>query len=102
MPTLDPGATSTDGPGPHGARPGVVVFRMFASARAAAGAEEVHVRPGPTADVVTSLAADLPPRFADVLAVSSLLADGCRLDHCSRAPISGGTIVDVLPPFAGG
>ena len=51
---------------------------------------------------MTALAAGLPPRFADVLAVSSLLADACRLDHASPAPIAGGTIVDVLPPFAGG
>ena len=56
---------------------------MFASARVAAGASEVHVAPGPTAEVVTALAAALPPRFADVMAVSSLVADGRRLDHAS-------------------
>jgi molybdopterin converting factor small subunit len=75
---------------------------MFASARAAAGASEVHVTPGPTAEVLTALAATLPPRFAEVIAASSLVADGHRLDHASLAPIAGGTIVDVLPPFAGG
>lgn len=79
-----------------------VTFRMFASARAAAGIAEVHIAPGPTAQVVAALAAGLPPRFADVLASSSLLADGVRLDHTSAAPIPGGTTVDVLPPFAGG
>jgi molybdopterin converting factor small subunit len=95
----DPGRTrpGTDGPG-HGA----VTFRMFASARAAAGAGEVHVAPGPTAEVVAALAASLPARFADVMSASSLVADGHRLDHTSSAPIVGGTIVDVLPPFAGG
>ncbi len=81
---------------------GTVTFRMFASARAAAGAAEVHVAPGPTAAVVAALSAGLPPRFADVLAASSLLADGVRLDHTSRLPIPAGTTVDVLPPFAGG
>jgi molybdopterin synthase sulfur carrier subunit len=75
---------------------------MFASARAAAGAAEIHMAPGPTAEVMTTLAASLPPRFADVMAASSLVADGHRLDVSSSAPITGGTIVDVLPPFAGG
>ena len=36
---------------------------------------------GPTVEVVTALAAALPPRFADVMAASSLVADGHRLDH---------------------
>jgi len=79
-----------------------ITFRMFASARAAAGTAEVHIAPGPTTQVVAALAAGLPPRFADVLASSSLLADGVRLDHTSLAPLPGGTTVDVLPPFAGG
>ena len=82
MPTSDASSSpqgsprAADGPGP-----GAVTFRMFASARAAAGAAEVHVAPGPTAEVVTTLAASLPPRFADVMAASSLVADGHRLDR---------------------
>jgi molybdopterin converting factor small subunit len=79
-----------------------VTFRLFGSARAAAGADEVEVPPGPMAEVVAGLAADLPDRFSDVLAVSSLVADGHRLDHASSTPVAGGTVVDVLPPFAGG
>ena len=87
---------------PTAPAPETVTFRLFASARAAAGAAEVHVAPGPTAEVVTTLAASLPPRFTDVMAASSLVADGHRLDHDSTEPIVGGTIVDILPPFAGG
>jgi molybdopterin converting factor small subunit len=79
-----------------------VTFRMFAAARAAAGTAEVRTAPGPTAQVVAAMAAGLPPRFATVLASSSLLADGVRLDRTSTTPIPGGTTVDVLPPFAGG
>jgi molybdopterin converting factor small subunit len=75
---------------------------MFAAARAASGSAEVPVAPGPICEVVAGLAAGLPARFADVLAVSSLVADGHRLDPTSPAPIRGGTVVDVLPPFAGG
>jgi molybdopterin synthase sulfur carrier subunit len=91
------GSAAPGGPGPE-----AVTFRMFAAARAAAGTAQVHVAPGPTAQVVAALVAGLPPRFADVLASSSLLADGVRLDHSSPAPIPAGTTVDVLPPFAGG
>ena len=95
----DPGP---NGPSPRPPGPGTVTFRMFASARVAAGATEVHMPPGPTAEVLAALAAGLPPRFADVMAASSLVADGHRLDHTCSTPILGGTIVDVLPPFAGG
>jgi molybdopterin converting factor small subunit len=103
MPTSDASSSSQDDPrSPVGPGPEAVTFRMFAAARAAAGTSEVHVAAGPTAEVVTALAAALPPRFADVMAASSLVADGHRLDHASPAPIAGGTIVDVLPPFAGG
>ena len=81
---------------------GAVTFRMFGSARAAAGAGEVQVASGPVAEVVAALTGDLPARFADVLAASSLVADGHRLDRQSPAMVAGGTVVDVLPPFAGG
>jgi len=115
MPTSDASSSVYDGPpspegpdaydGPRppvGPGPEAVTFRMFASARAAAGASVVQVAPGPTVDVVSALAAGLPPRFADVMAASSLVADGHRLDQSSSAPITAGTVVDVLPPFAGG
>jgi molybdopterin converting factor small subunit len=106
---LGPTAPGPTGPTPTASGPtdpdprrGAVTFRMFASARAAAGTTEAHVAPGPTNHVVAALAAGLPPRFADVLASSSLLADGVRLDPISTAMIPGGTTVEVLPPFAGG
>ena len=103
MSTPDVALDSPGEPGPSaGPGAGAVTFRMFASARAAAGAGEVRVAPGPTVEVVAALAAGLPPRFADVLAASSLMAEGHRLDHTSTAPIRAGMIVDVLPPFAGG
>jgi sulfur-carrier protein len=102
-PVASPPLTAqADGASPDDPRASSVTFRMFASARAAAGAAEVQVAPGPTAEVVAGLAADLPTRFAEVMAASSLVADGFRLDRSSSAPIAAGTIVDVLPPFAGG
>ena len=105
----DPGSDQTPDPVPADPSSGhrgpgrdVVTFRMFAAARSAAGTHEVQVEPGPTPAVMASLTAHLPPRFAEVLAASSLVADGFRLDPSSSAPIIGGTTVDVLPPFAGG
>jgi molybdopterin converting factor small subunit len=79
-----------------------VTFRLFAAARAAAGTAEIQLPGGPTRQVLEQLAADLPPRFRDVLLVSSLVADGTRLDPASAELLAGGTVVDVLPPFAGG
>jgi molybdopterin converting factor small subunit len=79
-----------------------VTFRLFAAARAAAGTAEVQLPGGPTQQVLERLAADLPPRFGAVLAVSSLVADGRRLDPTSAELLAGGTVIDVLPPFAGG
>jgi molybdopterin converting factor small subunit len=79
-----------------------VTFRMYAAARAAAGTSQASTPPGPTVAVLADLIAGLPPRFADVLALSSLMSDGTRLDPTSSALLPAGTTVEVLPPFAGG
>jgi molybdopterin synthase sulfur carrier subunit len=84
------------------ADPGVVTFRLFASARAAAGTSEALAPPGPTRTVLAELAAGLPPGFRAVLQASALISDGRRLDPASEAPLRPGATVDVLPPFAGG
>ena len=80
----------------------MVTFRLFAAARAAAGSSQVEVPAGPVAEVLRALADGLPPRFAEVLSVSSLMAEGVRLDPSSESPLAAGAVVDVLPPFAGG
>jgi len=98
-----PGTTSTVGVVTEApARSYAVTFRLFAAARAAAGTGEVHVPPGPVSEVVADLLAALPDRFAEVLAVSSLVADGHRLDRTAPTPLDAGAVVDILPPFAGG
>jgi molybdopterin converting factor small subunit len=79
-----------------------VTFRLFAAARAAAGTADVRLPGGPTSEVLGRLVAGLPPRFAEVLAVSSLVSDGTRLDPASAELLADGAVVDVLPPFAGG
>ncbi|HEX6887526.1 MAG TPA: MoaD/ThiS family protein [Candidatus Nanopelagicales bacterium] len=80
----------------------MVVIRLFAAARAAAGRSEVMVPAGPIRDVVAGLLADAPSRLAQVVAVSSLVSDGVRLDPDSAAALPDGAVLDVLPPFAGG
>ena len=80
----------------------MVTVRLFAAARAAAGAPEVTLAPGPLDGLVAELEAGLPPGFARVLAVSSLVCDGTRLDPTAPTPIPAGAVIDVLPPFAGG
>lgn len=80
----------------------MVTFRLFAAARAAAGSSQVEVPAGPVAEVLRTLADGMPPRFAEVLSVSSLMADGIRLDPTADSHLAAGAVVDVLPPFAGG
>jgi molybdopterin synthase sulfur carrier subunit len=84
------------------ADPGVVTFRLFASARETASASEALAPPGPTRTVLAGLVAGLPPGFGAVLRASALISDGRRLDPASEAPLPPGATVDVLPPFAGG
>ncbi|MCU0284578.1 MAG: hypothetical protein MUD13_11905 [Candidatus Nanopelagicales bacterium] len=80
----------------------MVTFRLFAAARAAAGRAEVQVPAGPVAAAVAALLAEAPDRLADVVAISSLVSDGRRLDPASGDQLPAGATVDVLPPFAGG
>jgi molybdopterin synthase sulfur carrier subunit len=78
--------------------------RYFAGAKAAAGAptERVTLPAGTTvADLVAALAADHGEALTRVLAASSLLLDGLAV-HERTVPLPDGSIVDVLPPFAGG
>jgi molybdopterin converting factor small subunit len=95
------------GQGAHLPEPGapgapVVSVRLFAAASAAAGARTVEVPAGGVAAVVSALVTACPPRFGEVLAVSSLMCDGQRLDPTSTEALAGGAVLDVLPPFAGG
>ncbi|CAI9402298.1 MULTISPECIES: MoaD/ThiS family protein [Aestuariimicrobium] len=84
-----------------------MLIRFFAGAAEAAGTEETRL----LADdlTVTGLLSELPAhlpdhdpeRLAKVLRVSSLLADGVRVDDPSLS-LRGVAQLDVLPPFAGG
>ncbi|HRL48873.1 MAG TPA: MoaD/ThiS family protein [Propioniciclava sp.] len=80
----------------------MVQIRYFAGAAEAAGLDEAEVDASElTASELRAELGRSNPRLAEVLRVSSLLADGARLDD-PDAPLAGVQRVDVLPPFAGG
>ncbi|MEZ5086920.1 MAG: MoaD/ThiS family protein [Tessaracoccus sp.] len=76
-------------------------IRYFAGAADAAGRESqtVEVTGLDVAALVARLGED-NDRLARVLSVSTLLADGARVE--GAADLSGVRQLDVLPPFAGG
>ena len=82
-----------------------VKVRFWAAARTAAGrSEDEYDDPGTLADLVGAIRARHDDRLAAVLAVSSFLVDadpvGTR-EHGSVL-VPTGSVVEVLPPFAGG
>lgn len=80
----------------------MVTFRFYAAARAAAGTPEIALPAGPVRELVGQLTAGQAPRLGEVLAMSSLVCRGVRLDPASEDLLPDGAVVEVLPPFAGG
>jgi molybdopterin synthase sulfur carrier subunit len=76
-----------------------VTIRYWASARAAAGCDSEFF-PGRHVGDVLEAAAAAHPGLGVVLAVSTILLDGCVVT--SSELLSEGTTLEVLPPFAGG
>ena len=79
-----------------------VQVRLFAAAREAMGTSEVEVAAGSIADMCAALVVVGGERMARVLAVSSLAYDGRTFRCDDAALIPEGSVLDVLPPFAGG
>lgn len=79
----------------------MVRVRLFAAAAEAAGVDEVTLA---SAGTVGHLREDLAARwgedFARVLRQCSIVVDRVRADDA--AAVAGDSLVDVLPPFAGG
>jgi molybdopterin synthase sulfur carrier subunit len=84
-----------------GTASGAVTVRYWASARAAAGCAEESVAAGSLAAVAEICGARHGERLARVLSYSSFLVDGSPLRD-RDAVLAPGTVVEVLPPFAGG
>lgn len=78
-----------------------VTVRYFAAAKAAVGVDQEQIAsPGLLSELVEYLAAKHGKRLAQVLSSSSYLVHGVRAGLDEQVP--DGSVVDVLPPFAGG
>jgi sulfur-carrier protein len=87
--------------GPAGATGGSVTVRYFAGARAASGVD-TETRDAASLDqLVGQIVAEHGERLERVLTACSFLVDGTSTRDRTLA-LSPGSVVDVLPPFAGG
>ena len=73
--------------------------RFFAAAAEAAGTDAAD-RSEPTLDALRAALVHDHPDLGTVLPRCAVLVDGVRAD--ADVPLSAASVVDVLPPFAGG
>ncbi|MCZ2811070.1 MULTISPECIES: MoaD/ThiS family protein [unclassified Modestobacter] len=78
-----------------------VTVRYFAGARAAVGVDTETRQAGTLAELVGQLADAHGERLERVLTACSFLVDGTSTRDRALV-LTPGTVVDVLPPFAGG
>ena len=84
--------------------PDMTVLRYWAAAKDAAGVAEESIEAATLAEALTAARAGHSDRFATVLARCSFVVDGDPVggrDH-ARIGVQPNSLVDVLPPFAGG
>ncbi|NLG20762.1 MAG: MoaD/ThiS family protein [Actinomycetales bacterium] len=79
----------------------MATVRYFAAAAEAAGTEQEQVSAGDIEELVNQLAAQHGTMLAEVLRRSSLLHQGRHVSDPSTR-LTAESVVDVLPPFAGG
>ena len=81
-----------------------VTLNFWAGARAAAGTSSEVVDAGSVAEALeVLLARHADARFTRVVRASTLLVDGVAASAGSvTTPLEAATVVEVLPPFAGG
>ena len=79
----------------------MVLVRYFAAARAAAGVSEEKLTAPDLATLLSVISQAHGPKMATVLERCSFLIDGLAC-HDRSASLPADTVVDVLPPFAGG
>jgi molybdopterin synthase sulfur carrier subunit len=78
-----------------------ITVRYFAGARAAAGVDTETRRAASLDELIGQIVATHGERLERVLTACSFLVDGTQTRDRSHA-LSPGSVVDVLPPFAGG
>jgi molybdopterin synthase sulfur carrier subunit len=81
-----------------------VTLNFWAGARAAAGTASESVEAGSVAEALDAvLTRHDDGRFTRVIRASSLLVDGVSVSGGGlQRPLDAPTVVEVLPPFAGG
>ena len=77
-----------------------IEVRYFAAARAAAGADSVRVNPATLSMILTELGGS-NPALAHVIAQCSFLVDSLAATDLNMH-VNAGSVIDVLPRFAGG
>ena len=84
----------------------MVTVRYWAAAKHAAGVAEETLDAATLAEAVAEAVARRPAaaEFRAVLARSSFLVDGeqAGVRAAAAVPLAEGTVIEVLPPFAGG
>lgn len=99
----DDDVTSTNGNAADSAA-AVTRLRYWAAARAAAGTDCDDLEAGTLGEALAQARTKHGDQLARVLSVCSYVVDGDpvgRREH-DAVPLSPGSLVDVLPPFAGG
>ncbi|WP_439694426.1 MoaD/ThiS family protein [Curtobacterium sp. SP.BCo] len=79
----------------------MTVLRFFAAARAAVGVDEVTASGDDLDAALRGVAAVDPPRWQALQERCSYLVDGVTTRDRST-PLAEVSVVDVMPPFAGG
>lgn len=80
----------------------MVRVRLFAAAKAAAGVAELDVAPGTIGSISDGLIAT-HAQLALILPACSFLINGMQSSQpAGLAVVESGSVLDVLPPFAGG
>jgi molybdopterin synthase sulfur carrier subunit len=82
----------------------VTVLRYWAAAKDAAGVATEQIVAGTLAEALAAACGARNERFSNVVSVCSFLVDGDPVggrDH-TTVVLREDTLVDVLPPFAGG
>lgn len=79
----------------------MATVRYFAAAAEAAGAQEEQVRAADLGELLDRLEELHGAELGRVLARSSVLYDGRYVDD-RATPLGADSVLDVLPPFAGG
>jgi len=83
-----------------------VTIRYWAAAKEAAGLPEESVEADTLADALNAVMASRAPdsRLREVMARSSFLVDATRASRAAASvtTLRDGSVIEVLPPFAGG